>query len=140
MAVNSTMQMRSILVNQIQALLPTIGLTDDKFQKPNSPFTIPKGKTWLRLTTNDTDSVNQEATGGIRTVSGIMTIDVFSPLNKGDSVAQSAVEVIRAGLSNRYYSDTLRIRQGFISDTTESDWYKVQVQFIYTYEGLTNGG
>lgn len=140
MAVNSTMQMRSILVNQVQGLLPSVGLIDDDFQKPNSPFTIPKGKTWLRLATNDTDTENQEATGAIRTVTGILTIDIFSPLNKGDAVAQSAAEVIRAGLSNKYYSDTLRVRQGFISDATESDWYKVQIQFTYTYEGLTNGG
>lgn len=140
MAVNSTMQMRSILVSQVQALLPAIGLTDDDFQKPNSPFNIPTGKTWIRLTTNDTDTENQEATGAIRTVTGLLTIDVFSPLNKGDAVAQSAVELIRAGLSNKYYSDTLRVRQGFISDETESEWYKVRVQFTYTYEGLTNGG
>lgn len=139
MAVNSIMAMRRIIVNEIQAILPDIGLTDDKFQKPNSPFEVPKGKLWIRLSTVDTSTDDQEATGQIKTTNGIMTVDVFAPRNKGDEVAQNTAEVIRSNLSNKYYSDTLRINQGTIQDDAEPDWYKVGVIFTYRYEGLTNG-
>lgn len=139
MAINTVMQLRRELVDQIQALLPEIGINDSRFQKPNCPFTIPKSGMWLRLSTNDIGATDQEATGAIRTVTGIATVDIFTPRNKGDQVAHDAAEVIRSNLSNSYYSDTLRLNQGAILEDAEPNWYKVQVQFSYTYEGLTNG-
>lgn len=138
MGIRTKWDAQTLAISAIQDFLPFNGVTDRQFQKPNGPFQTPRDGEWIRATMNDLLVEDQDATGCFRFVSGLFTVDVFSPKESGDFKAHDLAEKIRKTLSNSYY-DTLKIQQGLISIVPDDTWYRLAIEFNYTYEGLTDG-
>lgn len=100
-------------------------------QYDNQKFTPPSDTIWSRLTINFGES-DQESTGGstkrFRTI-GVMTAQLFAPLNKGDKVLLELVDLIVSKFRS-VTSAPVTFRTPSVSEgrrTPDGNWWQISV-------------
>lgn len=135
MLVNSHTAGKSALVNLVLNNLPT-GFTAAICETPNAPFTTPNGTKWMRVNVVNTSVLNVTQ-GGYQRTKGILTVDLFYPKNTGDLAANTATDQLIQALSNSE-NEFVKVFEASPSARIDGQWYHVQIDFNFTYEGLSN--
>lgn len=127
----------SRVISHLLGNLPA-GFTQSQVKLPNFPDPATNDSPWLAVTMIDTGTTNQDANGCFRVVSGILNIDVYWPKGQGSKDANIAAESIRVAFTNNWL-EAMKVGQGNIRESNSDSWYRLIVEFPYTYEGLTDG-
>ena len=107
---------------------------------PNVKFTPVIGVLWCRIDINilTTHIMNIGAVKNYRTP-GIITIQIFSPKNEGDSIIMGVADVVAAIFRN-WVGETIKCRESSIqvigSDPQGDDWYQVNVVTTFVEDEL----
>lgn len=139
MSYNSHEQAAREMITYLLDNLPT-GINPKQVKLPNTPITErPNNAPWLRATVLPSVTVNHLATGKYQRTTGIFVIDVFYPINKGDSAAWSIAEHVQQRFTNRG-TDHVSFFEAYIRPVGEdNDTYRIMVEVNYSHEGLTHG-
>lgn len=132
---DSILLTRNDLLDNLKDNLPT-GYGIDDVNWPNIKFSGGKsGDKWLRviMTNNETD--NNAAGGGHKTTFGIFTVEVNYPKESGETYALQDAEYIKSIFENKRFSNTSTQASSIILTGVNDNWYTVQIQTNYYYEG-----
>ncbi len=135
-------QFESLVIAELLANLPA-GIAADRVRLPNAP-TISSGAPFVEIAFSDLSAAPQDANGTWRTVSGMLNIDVYWQKGEGSKAPAEVAEHFRSLMT---YNANIgpagdipaHIGQGNIRETFSESWYRLTVDFPYTYEGLTDG-
>lgn len=131
---DSILLTRNDLITTLRDNLPAgYGIGDVNW--PNVKFDTPENKKWLRviMTNNETD--NNAAGGGHKTTFGIFTVEVNYPKESGETDALQDAEYIKTIFENKRFSNTSTQASSIILTGVNDNWYTVQIQTNYYYEG-----
>lgn len=136
MPVNSNLVAERELITLLLANLPReIGKAACSL--PNTPFTTPNGKPWIRATVNPFGTQNTVATGHRQRTRGVLTLSLLYP--KG-SLQQPmiAAEALKQTFSNTATNSVMLYEVEIIPRGDDESWYHVQIDINYAHEGFTH--
>ena len=135
MIINSYELPETSLVGMVTGNFPS-GFSSSNCYFPNARFTTPTNSKWMRITVNPLNTVNVSQ-GGYQRTTGIMTVDLFYPIGSGTTAALAAADDLIQAISNTETA-YVKLYEGKLTPRQEASWYRLQIDFNYTHEGLAN--
>jgi hypothetical protein len=102
---------------------------------PNTPFTMPQGQVWIRPNFLQVDNFNIVVDKQVKRKTGILLIQVFAPLNKGDQEAISMVDQLDTLFTNQRINYTVceSAVPRHIGDEGNG-WYQINVNIDFWHD------
>lgn len=126
------------LVDELLKNLPE-GFTPAEVETPNSDFTQPANKKWIRIQPFYTSKSNVVAGGGYTRTFGFLVISIFHPRRTGSfAILDDSVHIQNTYQNNEF--ENARCQEVFpLGEADVSDnWYRLQLQVNFYYEGAKN--
>ena len=125
---------QSDLVNRLLDNLPS-GYTKATVNTPNSPFTTPSNKKWLRATVIPFNTVSDAATGCFKITNGLFVVDSFYPKGSYDSAQLLDHQAIKALFENKTFGNTQCQTVSTLTIGDTGTWYQIQSSIEFYMEG-----
>lgn len=114
------------------------GITKAKTKYPNRSFTTPNNDPWARLSMTPQNSpISTDASGCYEINQGVFNVGLFWPKGTGTTAAMTAAHQVKE-LYETAALDDVTIGSVTVNPTSEpesSNWYGVNVNITYQYEG-----
>lgn len=145
---NSIAEAAEKLENRLKTALPSMSYIIDGVTYPfamssvswiGSRFDTPNNRAWLRTSIFNLGIIDQDASTEYETNRAQFTIGVFYPKGTGRA-AMVTGKLIKDLFTAERFND-LNVEQVTVSPTAEpesSSWFGVNVQIIFTYEGVVS--
>lgn len=107
---------------------------------PNMPHSPPENTPWVRINILETSSENPKIGRDWKRTLGIVIVQVFVPLNTGDSVKSGICDAVLKILENKKTGQYIEFQRGTVTDDgTDRDgaWWQARVIIPFRYEEQT---
>jgi len=136
---NSIAEAAEKLENRIKTALPIASIPMSSVSWIGAKFTTPNNAPWLRTSIFNLGIIDQDASTSYETNRAQFTIGVFYPKGTGRAAMVTGKLIKDLFTAERF--DDLNVEQVTVSPTAEpesSSWFGVNVQIIFTYEGVVS--
>lgn len=123
------------LVKRLLDNLPS-GYTKATVNTPNSPFTTPSNKKWLRATVIPFNTVSDAATGCFKITNGLFVVDSFYPKGSYDNAQLVDHQAIKTLFENQTFNNTQCQTVSTLTVGDTGNWYQIQSSIEFYMEGL----
>ena len=134
---NSIAEAAEKLEALLKAALPIASIPASSVSWIGARFTTPNNTPWLRTSVFNLGIIDQDASTSYETNRAQFTIGVFYPKGTGRAAMVTGKLIKDLYTAERF--DDLNVEQVTVSPTAEpesSSWFGVQVQVIFTSEGI----
>ncbi len=125
---------QSDLVNRLLGNLPN-GYTKALVNTPNSPFTTPSDKKWLRATVIPFKTESDAATGCFKITNGLFVVDSFYPKGSYDNAQLIDHQTIKTLFENQTFGNTQCQTVSTLTIGDAGTWYQIQSSIEFYMEG-----